>query len=138
MTNEDLALSYLQKSIVRRKALQIYMDGESYSDVVRESQELVELCLKGVLRRLGIDPPKLHDVGNLILDRGELLSSFGNFDLDFIAKESKWLRKERELAMYGDLDFIPSSEYSKKDAERALAAAESALLMAKSVIKTGE
>lgn len=109
MTNEDLALSYLQKSIVRRKALQIYMDGESYSDVVRESQEPVEL-----------------------------LSSFGNFDLDFIAKESKWLRKERELAMYGDLDFIPSSEYSKKDAERALAAAESALLMAKSVIKTGE
>ncbi|MCL4515015.1 MAG: HEPN domain-containing protein [Firmicutes bacterium] len=33
---------------------------------------------------------------------------------------SKWLRKERELAFYGDVDFIPTAEYSKEDAERAI------------------
>ncbi|MDF3820188.1 HEPN domain-containing protein [Leptospira sp. 96542] len=65
MTNQDLAASYLQKSITRRKALEVYIAEESRSDVVREGQELVELCLKGILRRLGIDPPKLHDVGGL-------------------------------------------------------------------------
>jgi HEPN domain-containing protein len=134
MTNEDLATSYLQKSIIRRKALDIYFEGESFSDVVREGQELVELCLKGILRRLGIDPPKLHDVGALILEKKELLIGISDSELKYIALESKWLRKERELAMYGDLDFIPSSEYSIKDAERALAAADAALKLAKAVI----
>jgi HEPN domain-containing protein len=33
--------------------------------VVREAQELVELALKGMLRAIGIEPPKLHDVETL-------------------------------------------------------------------------
>jgi len=36
-----------------------------------------------------------------------------------LADISKWLRKEREFAFYGDVDFIPTDEYSKEDAERA-------------------
>ncbi|MBI2914833.1 MAG: HEPN domain-containing protein [Firmicutes bacterium] len=37
------------------------MEEQSYSDVVREAQEIVELCLEGILRYVGIEPPKLHD-----------------------------------------------------------------------------
>ncbi len=37
---------------------------------------------------------------------------------------SKRLRKERELAFYGDIDFIPTEEYSEKDARQALEAAQ--------------
>jgi HEPN domain-containing protein len=33
-----------------------------HADVVRESQEIVELGLKGLLRVSGLDPPKEHDV----------------------------------------------------------------------------
>jgi HEPN domain-containing protein len=39
---------------------------DDYSDVVREAQEIVELALKGMLRQIGIEPPKWHDVGQLI------------------------------------------------------------------------
>jgi len=35
----------------------------SFSDVVEEAQEIVELSLKGMLRFVGIEPPKFHDVG---------------------------------------------------------------------------
>ncbi len=34
---------------------------------------------------------------------------------------SQRLRKEREIAMYGDVDMIPTNLYSKADAEKALA-----------------
>ena len=38
-----------------------------------------------------------------------------------LAEISRWLRKEREFAFYGDIDFIPTEEYSLADAERAIA-----------------
>ena len=39
------------------------------------------------------------------------------------AEISKRLRRERELALDGDIDFIPTEEYSAADAERAYAEA---------------
>ena len=44
--------------------------------------------------------------------------------LSQLANVSKWLRKERELAFYGDIDFIPSEEYERGDAERAISDAK--------------
>ncbi len=38
---------------------------ENYNIVVRRAQEVVELSLKGCLRMLGIDYPKVHDVGSV-------------------------------------------------------------------------
>ena len=39
--------------------------------------------------------------------------------LSRIAQISKALRKERELSFYGDIDFIPTEEYSLEDAVQA-------------------
>jgi hypothetical protein len=33
---------------------------------------------------------------------------------------SKALRRDRELSFYGDIDFIPSEEYTAADSERAI------------------
>ena len=63
MTNTSLAQSYLVKAIKRLKTLAVLLDDAAYSDVVRESQEIVELALKGMLRQAGVEPPKWHDVG---------------------------------------------------------------------------
>jgi HEPN domain-containing protein len=41
-------------------------DGERSADVVGESQEIVELALKGLLRSCGIDPPRIHDVSDVL------------------------------------------------------------------------
>lgn len=52
-----------------------------------------------------------------------------------LAKISKWLRKEREFAFYGDVDFIPTEGYTKEDAERAMEDARFTVQMAALVIK---
>ena len=66
MTNVSLAQSYLIKARKRLKILSVLLDEAAYSDVVREAQEIVELALKGMLRQVGIEPPKWHDVGGVL------------------------------------------------------------------------
>ena len=119
MTNESLAKSYLRKASDRLDVLDVLLNKGAYSDVVREAQELVELALKGMLRAIGIEPPKLHDVGGLLLEHRERFSMDVQARLTDLADISRRLRKERELAFYGDIDFIPTEEYSAEDARKA-------------------
>ncbi len=121
MTNQSLARSYLIKAQKRLKALAVLRDEGAHSDVVREAQEMVELALKGMLRAVGIEPPKFHDVGGLLTEHGAKFSEAVRSQLARAAEISKRLRRERELAFYGDVDFIPTEEYSAADAERAYA-----------------
>jgi hypothetical protein len=120
MTNDALARSYLKKATDRLDILDLLMRKGAYSDVIREAQEIVELALKGMLRFVGIEPPKYHDVGGLLLEHREKFPPHICANLDKMAKISKRLRKERELAFYGDIDFIPTEEYSQEDAREAL------------------
>ncbi len=69
MTNPDLAKSYLKKATDRLDILELLINKRAYSDVVREAQEIVELALKGMLRAVGVEPPRLHDVGGMLLER---------------------------------------------------------------------
>lgn len=124
MTNESLALSYLKKAVDRLKVLQLLLKEGAYSDVVREAQELVELALKGMLRAVGIEPPKIHDVGSFLIEHQDRFSEDLRQDLKELADISKRLRKERELSFYGDIDFIPTEEYSIRDAQQALEEAQ--------------
>lgn len=119
MTNVSLARAYLVKAQKRLKALAVLRDEGAHSDVVREAQELVELALKGVLRAAGIEPPKFHDVGGLLLEHQAKFSPDVRAGLPRAAEISKRLRRERELAFYGDIDFIPTEEYTAEDAARA-------------------
>jgi len=75
VTSADLARSYLAKARIRLQALAVLRDGGGRSDVVREAQELVELALKGMLRAVGVEPPKIHDVGRLLLEHAAPLPS---------------------------------------------------------------
>jgi HEPN domain-containing protein len=76
VTNVSLAQSYLLKARSRLKILQVLLDEEAYSDMVREAQEIVELALKGMLRQVGVEPPKWHDVGGFLLQFGDRFPAF--------------------------------------------------------------
>ena len=121
MTSVSLGASYLEKAAIRLKVLEMLLRERAYSDVVREAQEVVELALKGVLRVLGVEPPKIHDVGPLILEYRDRLPSEVRPDADRIAEAARWLRKEREFSFYGEVDLIPTEEYGIEEADRALA-----------------
>ncbi|MBM4176937.1 MAG: HEPN domain-containing protein [Ignavibacteria bacterium] len=123
MTNNELSLSYISKATKRLKILTVLKDESAFSDVVREAQEIVELVQKAILRKIGIDPPKWHDVGEIIKANFESIpKEYHNRILDLIPN-AKWLRGERELSFYGDIDFIPTEEYTINDAEIAIQSA---------------
>jgi len=119
MTNQTLAQAYLRKATDRLDILDLLHTKEAYSDVVREAQEIVELALKGMLRAVGVEPPKYHDVGDLLLEHGNRFEKGVARQLKKAARISKKLRKERELAFYGDIDFIPTEEYTSEDSREA-------------------
>lgn len=72
-----------------------------------------------MLRAIGVEPPKYHDVGSLLLEHRDRFQTAISNDLERAADISKRLRRERELAFYGDIDFIPTEEYTEEDARRA-------------------
>ena len=119
MHNPDLARDYLRRAEVRLEALNVLLEGESWADVVREAQEIVELTLKGLLRSCGIDPPRIHDVSGILLAERERLPGNLQDDVEVLAEASRQLRRDRELAFYGAEDLTPSGFYSEKDAVRA-------------------
>ena len=57
-----------KKSLGQAGCLRLLFKKNAYSDVIRESQETVELALKGMLRFVGVEPPKIHDVGGLLIE----------------------------------------------------------------------
>ena len=120
MTNVDLAKSYMIKASKRLRILGVLLEEQAYSDIIREAQEIVELVQKAMLRHAGIDPPKWHDVSDIIIANKDLFPDEIQANLDAISSISKWLRKERELSFYGDIDFIPTEEYTREDALKAI------------------
>jgi HEPN domain-containing protein len=134
MTNKTLAQSYRIKAEKRLKILDVLLKEEDFSDVIREAQEIVELALKGMLRQVGIEPPKWHDVGSALVEFAGRLPEAVSRDVEQLARISAWLRKEREFSFYGDIDFIPTEEYGPDDALRAIRDAEFVCAAAAKVI----
>lgn len=123
MRSRSLAQDYLHRAEVRLEALEVLFERESWADVVREAQEIVELALKGLLLAVGIDPPRMHDVSAVLLaERARVPAALGP-ELENLAQVSRQLRRDRELAFYGALDLTPSGFYKKSDAEGARAGA---------------
>ena len=123
MRNPELAADYVRRAAVRLRALDVLFDGQCWADVVRESQEVVELALKGLLRAHGVAPPRIHDMSAVLIAEREKLPTAVQMHVEQLAAVSKDLRRDLELAFYGTEDLTPSNFYDQADAERARAAA---------------
>lgn len=119
MRNTDLALDYVRRAAVRLRAIDVLFEASSWADVVRESQEVVELALKGLLRSCGVDAPRIHDVSEVLLAEVARLPAVVRKEAKRLAEISRDLRRDRELAFSGAEDLTPSSFYSEADASRA-------------------
>ncbi len=117
-----MAASYINEGKIRLKTARSALRKRQYSFAIRQSQECVELYLKGVLRFVGIDPPKWHDVGVILRNERERFPDWFKISIDKLALISRELRREREPSMYGDSDLnLPASElYTKLDAKEAV------------------
>ena len=121
MTAELLARSLVKQARQRLDLLPYAMKTEAWHIVIREAQECVELALKGLLRSCGLEPPKIHDLGEFLLEnRNRIARERATLPLERLAEISTRLRKERELSFYGEIDFIPDEAYSQTQAEGAI------------------
>lgn len=119
MRNRDLAGDYVARAAIRLRALDVLFDHGGWADVVREAQEVVELALKGLLRSHGVEPPRIHDVSEVLLAERARLPKALQPEVEALAAISRDLRRDRELAFYGAEDLTPSGFYTRQDAERA-------------------
>lgn len=119
MRNEDLAKDYLHRARGRLKALDTLAGERLWADVVRESQEVVELALKGLLRWHNIEVPRVHDVSGVLEENAESFSESLRAALPELMEISHDLRRDRELAFYGSEDITPNEFYKEKHAASA-------------------
>ena len=119
MVNKDLTRDYLERSRKRLLAVDLLYREKAYADVVRESQEVVELCLKGLLRAFGIGVPAVHDVSETLKKNKRRFPVILQRRIAKLCEISRTLRKDREMAFYGTEDLTPSKFYSRNDAGAA-------------------
>lgn len=114
MQDEGLRLIREAENIFRRDAQGALNEGD-FNMAVRRAQEAVELTLKGALKILGVDYPKVHDVAPLFSEK--LRQKRGTDDpkaLERIEEISLWLAQSRTPSFYFERD------YGAEDAEQAL------------------
>jgi len=119
MRNRDLAADYVRRAEVRLRAIDVLFAAASWADVVRESQEVVELALKGLLRSCAVEAPRIHDVSDVLIAERVRLPKKLQAEVERLASISRDLRRDRELAFYGAEDLTPSSFYAEADGVRA-------------------
>ncbi len=119
MINQDLVRDYLERCGHRLAAIDVLYERRSWADVVRESQEVVELALKALLRHAHVDAPRVHDVGRVVQAERDALPESLRPHAERMAAISKNLRRDREIAFYGSEDLTPSTFYTESDGEQA-------------------
>mgnify|MGYP000004522820 CR=1 FL=1 len=119
MRNQKLAEDYILRAEKRIEALKALMKVEAWADVVRESQECVELALKSLLRSANIEVPRVHDVSEVLEAQRAHLPKSVLKHLERFIEVSRRLRRDRELAFYGTEDLTPSEFYKAADGKKA-------------------
>jgi HEPN domain-containing protein len=136
-----MARDYLRRAEARRKALDTLFASASYPDVVRESQDIAELVLKGALRFVGVDPPKRHDAHKVVARFIGRFPAEWRLAVDELQAALDRLAQERGPAFYGDDEGgVPASDlFDEADARRAMSVADRLLNLYRRLLgATGE
>ncbi|NHV99592.1 MAG: HEPN domain-containing protein [Thaumarchaeota archaeon] len=124
-----LAEDYFKRARIRIKSAELAFSEESYPDVVRYSQECVELSLKAALRAVGVEYPKEHDMGRILRAVKERFPEWFRGEVERLSEVSRDLADKRAPSLYGieSLNKAPSDIFDRNDAEKALSDARYAL-----------
>ena len=97
-----MARSFLRQALYRLGGVERAIGDRQYAIAVRWSQEAVELALKAALRAAGVEPPRWHDVGEVLKANVARLPVPLQSVADRLVRISADLRQDREPAFYGD------------------------------------
>jgi len=105
-----LAESYVRQAVARLKNAEEAYAGRNHPYAVLLSQECVELCLKAVLKAVGIEYPKIHDVSDVLVESKQRFPEWFQAEMNFLSESSKILVKKREPSLYGGEEVFLSPE----------------------------
>ena len=99
---------------ILRREVQGALDDGDFNIAVRRAQEVVELALKGALKILGVDYPRVHDVASVFSEQVQQKREAVDAEvLERIEEISLWLGQARAPSFYFERD------YGEEDARRA-------------------
>jgi HEPN domain-containing protein len=132
-----VALAYLRQAKARLEDAEDAVEEENHPYAVRLSQECVELCLKAVLKAVGIEYPKVHDVSDVLVDVKTRFPAWFRKEIDYMRESSKILVKKREPSLYGGEEAFlsPYEVISEADAHDAVKRARRTFQLCNRLIK---
>jgi len=121
-----LAKDYLERARNRVIDATSALTRGAYPEVVRYSQECVELSLKAALRMVGVEYPKVHDVGDILELHAGRFPEWFRARIPEVRRISAELAQKRGPSLYGleRLGRSPSEIFGEDDAKNALSEAK--------------
>lgn len=131
----------LRRGLDALEAAEAGFERRRYALVVSLAQQACELSLKATLRFVAIDPPRQHDVGELLAARARRFPRWFREEVPFLRESSELLARLREPATYGSpsADRAPAELFSDPSAASdALERARRVCALATRLIKAKE
>lgn len=119
MRNDKLGRGYLTEARIIFEEAKESLDKGHYHRTIRKCQEATELALKGLLKFVGIEYPKSHLIGNVLLSLPLKINIHAKV-LKKLAEISDQLALDRETAFYGSEQESPEELFERDDALEAL------------------
>ncbi len=115
---EVFARDYLKRAGERLIDADAALGRGSYPEVVRYAQEATELSLKAALRFIGVEYPKVHDVGPVLARYAERFGKKFASEIPWMVEFSGTMAAKRSAALCGlEAAGKPPGEIFKDSAE---------------------
>ncbi|MDV3243564.1 MAG: HEPN domain-containing protein [Nitrososphaerales archaeon] len=101
MNIDRFAKDYLLRAKERLLDAASALKRKSYPEVIRYSQEATELSLKASLRMIGVEYPKVHDVGDVLISCRDRFPKWFADEVPRLARFSRLMAEKRSAALYG-------------------------------------
>jgi len=123
MTSSRLGRLYVDEARGRVALARLALQNGLWATAVRETQECVELFLKGALRLVAVEPARTHDVAEALRREAARFPEWFRGAVDQLATISTALAGDRGMAFYGDerQELGPQELFDEGDARRAIA-----------------
>ena len=114
MINTEMARDYLHRAKRCLREATLALEENDPPGVIRRSQEALELATKALLRLLGIEYPRVHDISDVILEQAHRLPDPIKAKAEQLADLISELAAIRGPAFYGyEREGIPPSKAFK-------------------------
>jgi HEPN domain-containing protein len=118
LNTKILAEDYIRRAMrYLREAENAFSEGD-FASTIRRSQECIELSVKSVLRAVGIEFPREHDVSEVLLELDVDMPEWFRDKIHRIAGIMREITPKRGISMYGlERELKPASDiFSEEDA----------------------